>query len=139
MSLKSAILARFRSGGPTAPLYLPDLGLWYEWHVSQDTLPEEWRGYSLPEIARALGVPIWLPVQPWQVELRGVDVTVAETEKEKVTRVETSNGSLSARLVLGPDGDWWDDEYLVKSADDLPAALEWARAHKYRVDPAAVW
>jgi hypothetical protein len=134
MDLKSEILARFHDGGAAPPLYVPDLGQWYEWHVAQDTLPPQWQGYTLPEIARALDVPVWLPVAPWRLELQGVDVVVAETEEEKVTRVETSRGTLTARLVLGPDGDWWDAEYLVKSAADLPAALEWARAHTYHLD-----
>jgi hypothetical protein len=134
MNLKKEILSRFRDGGATAPLYLPDLGLWHEWHVAQDTLPPEWQGYTLAEIARALGVPVWLPVAPWRLELQGVDVAIAETEEEKVTRVETSRGTLTARLVLGPDGDWWDAEYPVKTAADLPAALDWARAHRYHLD-----
>jgi hypothetical protein len=41
-----------------------------------------------------------------------------------------------ARWTLGPDGDWWQTEYPVKTADDLPAALELAQAHNYALDPA---
>jgi hypothetical protein len=52
--------------------------------------------------------------------------------------VETAAGPLDARWTLGPDGDWWQTEYPVKGADDLPAALAVAQARAYVLDELAL-
>jgi hypothetical protein len=39
---------------------------------------------------------------------------------------------------LGPDGDWWQTEYPVKSASDLPIALEAIEARTYALDPSVL-
>jgi hypothetical protein len=122
------------SRGPE-PFYLPDLTLWYDWHSRQNTLPAEWQDHSLPEIARDMGVPIWLPVRPWRVETPGVEVILTEGPEKRTIRSETSAGVLQARWTLGPDGDWWQTEYPVKTKGDLPAALELARSRIYVLDP----
>lgn len=134
MSERERILACFagRGGGPL--LYLPDLTLWYEWHRGRGTLPAQWLGWSLPEIARDLGVPIWLTVQPWRLETSGVTVSLEEREDERVVRAETPAGSLQARWTQGPEGDWWQVEYPVHEASHLAAALALAEARSYTVD-----
>jgi hypothetical protein len=136
MTLKADILSRFSGGGGGGdiPLYLPDLTLWYDWHRKQNSLPDKWQGYSLPQVARALGVPIWLPARPWRIETPGVEVTKTEQDQERVIKAETSQGTLIARWVVGPDGDWWQSEYPVKTAGDLAAALELAQARTYVLD-----
>jgi hypothetical protein len=138
MNWRKQVLARFAGEGGEAPLLLPDLTLWYKWHRSQETLPEEWQTCSLPDVARALGMPVWLPVQPWLLELEGVEVTSHETEEERRIEVETKAGRLQTRWSLGPDGDWWRVEYPVKSKKDLPAALELVKARSYSLDDTAV-
>lgn len=121
MGYRQEIVARFgrRSGGGS--FYLPDLTLWYEWHRSRRTLPAEWMDLSLPEISRAMAVPIWQPVRPWRVEIQGVAVQNERSTDRRTLRYETPAGVLQARWVLGPDGDWWQEEHLVKSTRDLPA------------------
>lgn len=136
MTLKTDILARFSGEAGERPVYLPDLTLWYDWHQGKGTLPNQWKSYSLPEVARALGAPVWLVARPWRVETPGVQVVTTETEGERVVRFETPAGILVARWKLGPDGDWWQTEYPVKTREDLPAAQELARARSYAVDPA---
>ena len=136
MSLETAVLQRFTGEGGEAPLYVPDLTLWFEWHRNRDTLPEPWQGQSLPEIARALGVPAWLVARPWRVETPGVEMQITEEDGERVIRHETSAGVLTARWTLDPSGTWWQTEYPVKSEDDLAAALEVARARTYVLDAA---
>ena len=139
MTYRAAILSRFSDSGDGGdPFYLPDLTLWYDWHHSRSTLPPAWQGRSLPDVARAMDVPVWLPVRPWQVEHRGVEIMVAEREGERVVRSITSAGELVARWTVGPDGDWWQTEYPVKNAGDLPAALEVVKARSYRLDPASL-
>ncbi len=134
VTFKTEILARFSDGADKSPLYLPDLSLWYNWHRKRNSLPAGWQGYSLPQVARAMGVPIWLPVQPWRVETPGLEVTTTEQDEERVVQVQTSKGLLVARWVVGPDGDWWQTEYPVKTEADLAAVLEWIEARTYRLD-----
>jgi hypothetical protein len=157
MTLQADILARFSgarlSGARFSghddgrPLYLPDLTLWYGWHHSRGTLPEPWADHSLPQIARAMGVPNWQVVRPWRVETPGVRQESIERDGERITRWETSAGTLTARWTLGPDGDWWQAEHLVKteagrsaerSRQSLAAAVELARARSYVLDPSAL-
>ncbi len=118
--------------------YLSDLTLWYEWHAGQGSLPDKWQDYSLPQIAHDLGLPAWTSAPPWRLETPGLKVVAEETAKEQTVRSETPAGRLVARWTLGPDGDWWQTEYPVKTADDLPAALELAQAHTYVLDPAGL-
>ncbi len=133
MTHKSQILAQLCGTG--RPLYLPDLTLWYDWHHGQHTLPAEWADLSLPEVARAMGVPIWLPVRPWRVETPGIPMTEEVTGETRLRRGQTPAGTLEARWVVGPDGDWWQEKHLISSAEDIPAARLLAEAITYRPDP----
>jgi hypothetical protein len=135
MNWKEQIVRRLRGQDSGCRLlYLPDLSLWYEWHMEQGTLPPDWRGASLPAICRAMDVPIWLPFQPWQLETPGVETVTTEEQGERTIRWRTEAGSLASRWTLGPDGDWWQVEYPIKGAQDLPAALEWVQARSYVLD-----
>ena len=138
MTFKQDILSRFSAGTVEGPLYLPDLTLWYDWHQKNNSLPAKWQAYSLPQIARALGVPIWLTVRPWRIETPGVEINTTENEQERVITAETSGGSLVWRWQVGPDGDWWQTDYPVRKAEDLPAALELVQARNYIVDSGAL-
>ncbi|GAB4541699.1 MAG: hypothetical protein Kow0063_32780 [Anaerolineae bacterium] len=135
MSLKAEILARFSGGASTSPLFLPDLTLWYDWHRSRGTLPDEWRDHSLPQVARALGVPVWWVARPWRVETPGVEVITEQEGETRTVRTETPAGTLVARWkLMGPNGDWWQTEYPVKTREDLGAALELVRSKSYVLD-----
>ena len=79
MTLRSDILARFKSEGGAAPLFLPDLTLWHAWHRERDTLPSAWRDFTLPQAARHLNAPIWAVVRPWQAATPGVTTTSEES------------------------------------------------------------
>lgn len=139
MSYQAEILSRFLDGGGGgAPFYLPDMTLWYDWHQSRGTLPRAWQDRSLLDIGRAMGVPVWLPVRPWRVSAPEVETTVTKQEGERVVRSTTSAGELVARWTVGPDGDWWQTEYPIKTPGDLAAALEMVKARSYVFDPADV-
>jgi hypothetical protein len=135
MTFKAEILARFSGEASGAPLYLPDLTLWYNWHHKIGSLPAPWQHYSLPQIARAMGVPIWLSAAPWRIETPGIEIVTTENEQERLIAAETSTGTLVWRWQVGPDGAWWQTEYPVKTAENLPAALELVQARTYVVDP----
>ena len=65
----------------------------------------------------------------------GITVASEKVQGERIIRYETSAGTLTARWSLGPDGDWWQTEYPVKTLDDLAAAREVVAAREYVVEP----
>ena len=134
MTLRNDILARFTGAGGAAPLFLPDLTLWHNWHRERGTLPPAWRDFTLPQAARHLNAPIWATLRPWRAVTPGVTTTSEESVLERVIRYETTSGTLTTRFTRGPDGDWWLTEYPVKSADDLDAARALIEARSYGID-----
>jgi hypothetical protein len=117
------------------PRFLPDLTLWHPWHSERGTLPERWNGFEMPEVCDDLGVRTWAPVRSWRIELPGVEVSDDRQAGERVLRWGTPRGTLTSRWRRGPDGDWWQSEYPVKSGDDLAAALLVAEARRYVRQP----
>lgn len=134
MALKGELLSCFSEETVGHPVYVPDLTLWYEWHENHSTLPESWRDRSLPEIAGLMGVPVWLPAQVWEIEAPGLEPKTVEKAGERTVTYETSIKTLTARWRLGPDGDWWQTEYPIKSEDDLDAAVELIESRDYVLD-----
>jgi hypothetical protein len=106
--------------------FLPDLTLW-----------RRSTGKNLESMASELGVPVWQPERPWKMELPGIGVENTETGGERLLRWTAPSGSLQSKWVRGPDGDWWQSEYPVKSADDFAAALEIVQARRYAMFPVA--
>lgn len=135
MTYRTEFLARLAGSGGRAPFFVPDLTIWHKWHAQRDTLPRGW-GTSLASAARALGVPAWVPCKPWQTQYAGVEWTTDERDNERIVRFRTPQGELVARWVVGPDGDWWQTEYPVKTLDDLALAREVVHARFYVLDDA---
>jgi hypothetical protein len=134
MTAQDSLLNCFDRTAPSRIPYLPDLTLWHRWHQSHGTLPEAWRGRSLAQVAEALGVSAWLVEQPWRVEHTGISVITEKEQEQRIIRYDTPAGMLTARWSLGPDGDWWQTEYPVKSESDLPAARAVVAARQYILD-----
>lgn len=141
MTIKDDVLARLGAGtgspGP-GPLYLPNLALWYDWHQERGTLPVAWQGWSLPDIARSLGVPAWVTVRPFRVDPGPVEIVKQEEGTERVIRYHAPSGTLTERWIVGPDGDWWETEYPVKTPDDLRVARQILEARRLVLDIAEV-
>jgi hypothetical protein len=116
------------------PIFMPDLNIWYQWHKKRGTLPKEIQTSSITEIADALNCPAWLVKQPWKVEYQGISVSVTETESEKIILYETPHRTLKEKWILGPDGDWWQEEYPLKTIDDFDAAELLVDAKTYVTD-----
>ena len=115
----------------TWPLFLPDLTFWYSRNADRGTLPDEWQGLPIEELCRRLRVPLWQPFRPWRIELPGIAIRETQGPAEKTLTWETSSGLLTSRWTLGPDGDWWQSEYPVKTRVDLAAAREVVEARRY--------
>jgi hypothetical protein len=126
---REALLARFSGSAPHQPLFVPDLTVWYERHQPQE---------PLSEVARALGAPIWLPTQLWEIETPGVQVLTDEEGDEQTVHYRTSTETLVARWTRGPDGDWWQTEYPVKAENHLDAALEIVESRRYVLAPSGL-
>lgn len=136
MPWQSDILNRFNSSPKApakSPLLLFDLTLWHKWHSVRGTLPSGF-GSSLQDAYRALGVAIWAPFRPWQVEYDGIEVATEETADTRNVLYRTRCRTLTARWTRGPDNDWWQVEYPVKTLADLAAATEIATARRYVID-----
>ncbi len=138
ITTRDAIINRL-TGQPAsdALLFLPDLTLWHKWHAARGTLPPG-VGASLPDAARALGAPIWAVVRPWQAVTPGIETQVVQTAEQRTIRYVTPHGTLTACWQLGPDGDWWQMAYPVKTAEDLPAAAALVNARQYVLNPGAL-
>lgn len=136
MSWHSEILGRFRNVQTTTqtpPLLLLDMTLWHQWHHSRGTLPPEF-GSTLPDAYRALGTAIWAPFRPWRADYEGVEVSIEKSAEAHEIRYRVRGRTLLARWTRGPDGDWWQEEYPVKSLDDLRLAVDIAAARRYVMD-----
>ncbi len=123
------------AGTAMPPVFLPDLTLWHRWHSTRGSLPSRWRGWGLAAICGDLGVPLWRPVAPWRMETPGIEVRTTENAAERLTQWKAPSGTLRASWIRGPDGDWWQSEYPVKTEDDLDAALQIVQAREYVADP----
>jgi hypothetical protein len=132
MNFKETFLARLNGQTRSQPFFMPDLGLWFEWHSKRGTLPEAYRESSLADIASALNCPAWMVHTPWRLEYDGIDVTREKSETQRIYKYHTKSRVLSETWSLGPDGDWWQTEYPVKDEDDLDAAEEIVKAMQYR-------
>lgn len=135
MATPDPVLNRFTGQADVRPAYMADLSLWYGWHKRRRTLPAEWRDMSLVEVSQQLGSPAWCPVRPWRLRLPSLEVVERETPEERVIEYHTPAGTLTEAWKLGPDGDWWQTEFPVKSGDDMAAAVELANARTYVPDP----
>lgn len=141
MTIRTDMLACFGAGAGSpqrGPLYLPNLTLWYDWHQERGTLPAAWHGWSLPDIARSLGVPAWVTVRPFRVDPGHVDIVTEEQGGDRVIRYHAPSGTLTERWTLGPDGDWWETEYPVKTQEDLAVAREILEARTLVLDTSEI-
>src|SRR5271157_1619921 len=134
MTPREDVLAWLAGSGPR-PACLLDLTTWYRWHAKRGTLPPDWEGYSLGQVSAAVGVPAWQPVRPWRIELDGVQAARQVQGSDRTISYRTVAGELEECWSLGPDEDWWQVEYPVKSVVDLPPAHALVSARMYRLEP----
>ena len=134
MKARDRILSRFAGGVPDRPLFLPDLTLWYPWHKRRGSLPAAWGDLTMPQVAGKLGAAAWTVARPWRQDWVGINVITHQTDDERTITYETPGRTLTERWSLGPDGDWWQMEYPVKSLEDLSAARRLVEARTYTLD-----
>ncbi|NLT73316.1 MAG: hypothetical protein GXX94_03870 [Chloroflexi bacterium] len=138
MSLQSKIRNRLTGAGGNDPRLLVDLSAWHRRLVESEGAESPWRGETLPQIYRELGLPIWQVARPWKVEYPGLHVRKEATATARTLTVETASGPLVWRWQRDSDGIWQQRGYPVTGAADLPAAVLWARAQSYSLDTAGL-
>lgn len=137
MTYQMQVRSRFAGDAASPPLFLPDLTLWYGWHHRLGTLPEHWRGRTLIEICRNLGVPTWATAKPYRLDWGPTEIQVTRQGDERIVRYEALGGTLTERWEKGPDGDWWQTEFPAKTADDLAIVQAILAGRSYRFDRTA--
>ncbi|MBT3275298.1 MAG: hypothetical protein HN368_19240 [Spirochaetales bacterium] len=117
-SAHDILLDAFHGKSIASPPFAPNLSLWYDWHSIKKTLPGKWEGAHIQDIYRDLGVPIWQTVRPWR-RCWSVPVIEDNSATSRSVEYQVDGQVLTARWTLGPDGDWWQSEYPVKTDQDL--------------------
>ena len=133
MTTRETLISKFSSNPDSRPVFLPDLRIWYDWQKENSLLPDRWNNSSLDDICRDMHIPILRFVRPWRAESVHPIVT-AEDAGQKTTTIELNGRKLTSRWTRGPDGDWWQTEYPVKTADDLKAVLEYVESGTYQFE-----
>ena len=128
--MKEKFLSALSNMSAGTPLFVPNLTLWHDWHVREKTLPETWKDLGIIDIACELDVPGWLTVAPWTFQSK-LPIGKTDSEKERTINYHTAKKVLTARWILGPDGDWWQTEYPVKEESDLQLLGEIIEAQSY--------
>ena len=74
--MRERALAALRGEMPPRLPFITRLETWYKGHIRRGTLPERFRGLSLEELHRAVGVGRLKFSAPYALKLRGVDLRV---------------------------------------------------------------
>lgn len=117
-------------------IFLPDLTIWYRWHSEKGTLPDNLSGKDLEEVCRLLEVPVWNSIPPWKEENSVVEITREHTEEKRTTQFRYKDRTLTAVWIKGPDGDWWQSEYPVKTPEDLDIIASYLEGRSFAADTA---
>lgn len=103
------------------------IDLWYNYHLSHNSLPEKYRGWSISDIARSQGAGIQIPVFS-VVKETYPNVEVRITKNDLVERIEyrTPFGIVYKEIRWTThDGSWlpYEVSRLFKSEEDYPAIM----------------
>jgi uroporphyrinogen-III decarboxylase len=105
---------------------------WYNYHSTRDTLPDKYKGRSMLDINRDLGVGTQLRLLTiWNEEFRGMEIVTEEEFPFTTTRYKTPFGTVSQRIKFNPaEGAMrgYIVEPLFKSEDDY-LAVEYLIEH----------
>ena len=134
MTNRERLLTIMAGGSPDRIPWIPRLELWYHAHTLRGTMPEKYRGWSMREIERALGMGT--PAREGRVfrtELRDVEVRTQKQGNETITEYVTPVGTVSTTY---RDSDRLQEvgirgrelEHMLKGPDDYPV-LEYLIQH----------
>ena len=122
---RERILAVLERRSPDRIPWIPRLDLWYRARLAEGTMPERYRGMSLREIERAMGLPN--PARGARVHcerLEGIEVTTSQRGGESCREYRTPVGTVRERRVrsaelVGYAAGGLVTERLIATEDDL--------------------
>lgn len=124
MTRKQRILAAARKQPADKLPFGARIDVWYNYHAGHDTLPEKYKGRSIPEILRDLGAGIQVRLlRVWRYDYRGVEVVSREEPPHTTTEFRTPRGTVTLKTVFTPqEGPWivYEVEHPFKSESDYP-------------------
>lgn len=135
MTDKERLLAIMAGHSPDRIPWIPRLLIWHDAQVRRGTLPEKYRGWSLRDIERDLG--LGTPARDGRVyrtTLRNVDVRVHEQGNQRRTEYVTPVGTVSTlhrrsdTLQQGGISSWLEVEHQIKGPEDY-AVVEYIAQH----------
>jgi uroporphyrinogen-III decarboxylase len=126
MTDRERLLATMAGHSPDRIPWIPRLRIWYEAHKCLGTLPEKYKGWSLREIERDLGVGT--PARDGRIlrtELRDVEIRTQERGNEIVTEYITPVGTVSTLYRRSEELErvgirGLEVEHMIKEPDDYP-------------------
>jgi hypothetical protein len=150
MTNRERLLAIMAGRSPDRIPWIPRLQIWYEAHKRRGTLPDRYKGWSLREIERDLGMGT--PAREGRVfrtVLRDVEVNVHEQGDETRTEYITPLGTVSTltrrsevlerggiahrmeveHMIVGPE-DYPVAEYLIQHTEIVPTYEEYLAYEK---------
>ena len=139
MTDRERLLAIMSGQRPDRIPWIPRLQVWYTSHVNGDTLPDRFRGLSLREVERALGMGT--PAREGKVfaaEQEGdVEVTTSQEGASTITTYRTPVGTVSTRHQRSETMERagigaLEVEHMLKGPDDF-GAVEYLLEHTRHV------
>ncbi|MAG37618.1 MAG: hypothetical protein CL878_15395 [Dehalococcoidia bacterium] len=124
MTNRERLLAILNGQAPDRIPWIPRLLIWYNARMQTNTMPDRFRGMSLREIERAVGVGA--PARNghiFETELRDVEVREHHTGRDTITEYTTPVGTVSFRTNLPPELERvgiqaTEVEFLLKEPED---------------------
>ena len=113
----------------TRSLLFADGRLWYEWWKRKRTLPGG-NEMSPEEVARSLGVSPVRFTRSWRTLVEGIDEH-STNDSGRRWIFGTNEQQLEAVWTVGPDGDYWQTEYPVKTEADLDTLIDWLESRRF--------
>lgn len=103
MTHKQRIMAAARKQSVDKLPFGARIDLWYNYHSSNGTLPEKYKGWSMVDINRDLGAGTQFRARKhWKEEFRDVEVVVHEEFPFTIRRYRTPVGTISYKTTFNP-------------------------------------
>ncbi len=106
------------------------LELWYEYHSLNNSLPDKYRGWSMWDIQRDIGMGILARCDYFRRRFNNVEIVTTDKGNERLVEYRTPVGTVSTRHVIGsdvapsttdpkaPGAYWYETEHMIKRAED---------------------
>ncbi len=145
MNERERFLTVLKGEMPDRLPWVARLELWYEYHSLNGTLPEKYRGWSMWDIQRDIGMGILARSDYYKRRYVGLEVVTTDKGNERLVEYRTPVGTVSTRHIIGsdvalsstdakaPGAYWYETEHMIKRVEDYPV-VEYIFEHTV-IDP----